>query len=49
MRKAAVSQTSRRLNEQMLLAMPTAMPVFALTRILGNVAGSNVGSCIVLS
>lgn len=45
----AVSQTSVRLNEQILLAMPTAMPWFAFTRIFGKETGSRVGSCMVPS
>ena len=45
----AVRHTSCRLKGQMLLAMPTAMPVLALTRMVGKVAGSKVGSCMVLS
>ena len=49
MRAMVVRQTSPRLKGQMLLAMPTAMPVLALTSTLGNVAGSKVGSFMVLS
>lgn len=49
MHAAAVRQTSARLNGQMELAIPTAMPVLALTRIVGKVAGSNSGSFMVLS
>ena len=44
-----VRHTSAKLKGQMLLAMPTAMPVLALTSTLGKVAGSRVGSFIVLS
>lgn len=46
---AVVSQTSRKLNEQMLDAIPTAIPVFALTSTDGKVAGKSEGSFIVLS
>ena len=49
MSSAAVVHTSARLNGQMDDAMPTAMPVFALTSTEGNAAGSSVGSFIVLS
>ncbi len=49
MKAAVARQTSARLNEQMLLAIPTAMPWFAFTRIVGNVAGSSVGSSSVPS
>ena len=45
----AVWHTSRRLNPQMLLAMPTAMPVLAETSTFGKVVGSRVGSSIVAS
>ena len=45
----AVSHTSRRLNEQMLDAMPTAMPWLAETSTLGNVVGSSAGSFMVAS
>ena len=44
-----VSQTSRRLKPQMLLAMPTAMPVLLETSTLGKVVGSRAGSFIVPS
>lgn len=43
------SQTSRRLKEQMALAIPTAMPRLALTNMVEKVAGSRVGSFMVLS
>ena len=48
-RAMVVRHTSCRLKGQMLLAMPTAMPVLALTSTLGKVAGSRVGSFMVLS
>ena len=44
-----VSQTSLRLKPQNWDAMPTAMPVLAETRMLGNVVGSRAGSFMVLS
>ena len=44
-----VSHTSARLKPQKLDAMPTAIPWFADTRILGNVVGSKEGSFMVLS
>jgi hypothetical protein len=44
-----VSQTSARLKPQIWLAMPTAIPVFALTSTFGNVVGRSVGSCMVPS
>jgi hypothetical protein len=48
--KAAVaSQTSFRLKEQILEAIPTAIPVLAFTRTDGYDAGRSVGSFIVLS
>ena len=46
---AVALQTSRRLNEQMLLAMPTAIPMLAVTSTLGKAVGSKVGSSMVLS
>ena len=42
----AVRHTSCKLNEQMLDAMPTAMPMLAETSTFGNVVGSSVGSFI---
>ena len=45
----AVWHTSRRLKLQIFDAMPTAMPIFADTSTFGNVVGSRVGSCMVLS
>ena len=44
-----VSQTSLRLKPQNWDAMPTAMPLLAETRMLGNVVGSRAGSFMVLS
>ena len=44
-----VSHTSARLNGQIELAMPTAMPRLELTSTDGKEAGSSVGSCMVLS
>lgn len=44
MSSIAVSQTSARLKPHIWLAMPTAMPVFAETRTLGNAVGSSTGS-----
>ena len=44
-----VSQISLRLKEQILLAIPTAIPLFILTRTLGKETGKRVGSFIVLS
>ena len=46
---AVVSHTSARLKEQILLAIPTAMPVLAFTSTEGKVTGSSVGSLVVLS
>ena len=46
---AVALQTSRRLKPQMLLAMPTAMPILAETRTFGYVVGSKAGSSMVLS
>ena len=46
---AVALQTSRRLKPQMLLAIPTAMPVLAETRTLGNAVGSSDGSFMVPS
>ena len=46
---AVAAQTSRRLKLQMLLAMPTAMPMFAETSTFGKAVGRSVGSSIVLS
>ena len=43
------AHSSLRLNEQMLLAMPTAMPSVLLAKIVGNVTGSRHGSVVVLS
>ena len=48
-RATALAQTSARLNGQMELAIETAMPTFALTRMEGKVAGKRVGSVMVLS
>ena len=47
MKALAVSQTSRRLKPQMLLAMPAAMPVLLETRMFGKVVGRSVGSFVV--
>ena len=44
-----VSQTSFKLKGQIELAIPTAMPVLALTSTVGKVAGSKDGSFMVLS
>ena len=44
-----VLHTSSRLNGQIELAMPTAMPVLALTKMVGKVTGSRVGSFNLLS
>ena len=46
---AVVSHTSARLKEQILLAMPTAMPVLLFTSTEGKVTGNRVGSFTVLS
>ena len=35
-----------RLKEQILLAIPTAIPELGFTKIFGNAVGSSVGSCI---
>ena len=48
-RAIVVSHTSARLNPQILDAMPTAMPWFAETRMLGKVVGSKAGSFMVSS
>ena len=48
-RAMAVSQTSLRLKPQMLLAIPTAMPVLAETRTMGKVVGIRVGYFMVTS
>ena len=39
-----VSHTSCRLKEQILLAIPTAMPILLFTKIDGKPTGSRVGS-----
>ena len=44
-----VSQTSPKLKPHSWLAMPTAMPWLAETKIFGNVVGSSAGSFIELS
>ena len=49
MSAAAVLHTSRRLNEQIFDAMPTAMPMLAETSTFGNVVGRSDGSFIVES
>ena len=49
MRAAVVAHSWVRLKEQMLLAMPTAMPSVLLARMVGKVTGSRVGSVVVAS
>ena len=49
MRAMAVRQTSSKLKGQMALAMPTAIPMLALTRMVGKVTGKRVGSFMVAS
>ena len=46
---SVASQISLKLNEQILLVMPTAMPRLQLHRIFGNDTGRSVGSCMELS
>ena len=46
---AAVSHTSDRLNEQILLAIDTAIPTLLFTSTAGNLVGSSTGSVIELS
>ena len=48
-RATVVAHSSARLNEQMLQAMPTAMPRVLLARMVGKVTGSRVGSVVVPS
>ena len=45
-RAMVVLHSSVRLNEQMLHAMPTAMPSVLLARMVGKVTGSRVGSVV---
>ncbi len=50
LRKAiVVSHSSARLKEQMLDAMPTAIPSVLFARMVGNVTGSSFGSWVVAS
>ena len=48
-RAMVVRQTSAKLKEQILQAMPTAMPVLGFVSMVGKLAGSSRGSFMVLS
>ena len=49
MRAMVVLHSSARLKEQMLQAIPTAMPSVLLARMVGKVTGRRVGSVVVPS